>query len=500
MQSSESFEDIFEDIRERIETFLLGLRHPVLTEAGREVIDLSTSHYSLTTEHNKLLWHVWNDQTNLVRQITGIRRESPVRMELRFQKFGKGPPGVLVLAESRATPEQLGLRSRRALFCKQLRRILAQRYPDWKLGALTTEADLVHSFSGRYTRGWLSRGSRAWAVIGVGEQEDISTVEGILAYGIIWLDSLRRQDHKRVVEGLKLFVPANSPSSIAHRLSWLDSNLAHWEMYETGDEVRLLSTADTGNLKTHLPPLHALPPRQTHWEAWIEQVLACSPDVEARQDPQGLRLFSIRGLTVARETPKGLVFGVGQSETTLQDSTIADFRALLSNVLRYRHPQSEDRQHPYFLVQPERWMQSILAQQMDRLGYDLDSGVFYEQVPAVSGAERGLMDLLAINSDGRLVVAELKASEDIHLPLQALDYWMRVHWHHQRGEFERLRYFPGHVLSAQPPLLLLICPALQFHPACETILRYFSSTIEAVRVGLNENWREQLQVVFRCPR
>jgi hypothetical protein len=30
--------------------------------------------------------------------------------------------------------------------------------------------------------------------------------------------------------------------------------------------------------------------------------------------------------------------------------------------------------------------------------------------------------------DGRLAVLELKAGEDIHLILQAVDYWLRVRW------------------------------------------------------------------------
>ncbi|MBI4463108.1 MAG: hypothetical protein HY647_00240 [Acidobacteria bacterium] len=489
--------ETIEDLKERIEIFFLGLRHPVLTEPGREVLDLSASRYSLTLEHNKLLWHVWNDQTNLVRQITGIQKESSARMELRFQKFGKGPPGTLVLAESRATPEKLGLRSRRALYGKKLRRILAQLFPDWKLSELSFEADLQHSFSGLYTRGWLSRGSRAWAVIGVGEEESHSAAEGILTYGIIWLDGLRRRNSRQVVEGLKIFMPANSASATLHRLSWMDSNVAQWEVYEVGEEVRRLDLADVGNLKTHLPPAHTVPPQPAREGDWAERVCALGPAIEVRRNLHGLRIFSIRGLTVAQETPNGVVFGVGRSETPLEEGTFEDFQALVRKVLRNRCPESEDRQHPYYSLQPERWMQSVLAREIAGLGYDLDSKTFYEQVPALSGVERGVMDLLAVNSAGRLVVVELKASEDIHLPLQALDYWMRVHWHHQRGEFERLRYFPGRVLSPQAPLLLLVSPALQFHSTCETILRYFSPGIEAVRVGLNENWREQWQVVLR---
>jgi hypothetical protein len=75
-----------------------------------------------------------------------------------------------------------------------------------------------------------------------------------------------------------------------------------------------------------------------------------------------------------------------------------------------------------------------------------------------------------------------------------------VYWHHQRGELQRLGYFAGRELSSQSPLLLLISPALQFHPVCETVVRYFDPSVEVVRVGLNENWREHLQVVFRSPQ
>ena len=37
-----------------------------------------------------------------------------------------------------------------------------------------------------------------------------------------------------------------------------------------------------------------------------------------------------------------------------------------------------------------------------------------------------MLDLLTLDRNARLVVLELKADEDLHLPLQALDYWIRV--------------------------------------------------------------------------
>jgi hypothetical protein len=122
----------------------------------------------------------------------------------------------------------------------------------------------------------------------------------------------------------------------------------------------------------------------------------------------------------------------------------------------------------------------------------------YGQAPTISGGERGVIDLLAAGIDGRLTVVELKASEDVHLPLQALDYWARVNTHLKDGDFERCGYFGGLTISRQPPRLLLAAPALHFHPTTETILRFFAPGVDVVRIGLAMNWRSSLKVVFRA--
>ena len=121
----------------------------------------------------------------------------------------------------------------------------------------------------------------------------------------------------------------------------------------------------------------------------------------------------------------------------------------------------------------------------------------YDQVPAFAGGERGVLDLLAVDRAGRLAVIELKASADLHLPLQALDYWVRVKWHLDRGEFGANGYFPGVELRGTAPRLLLVSPSLEFHPTTETILGRFSRAIDVERIGLAVEWRKGLQVMFR---
>jgi hypothetical protein len=102
-------------------------------------------------------------------------------------------------------------------------------------------------------------------------------------------------------------------------------------------------------------------------------------------------------------------------------------------------------------------------------------------------------------------VIELKAHEDIHLPLQGLDYWSRVKWHHEREEFHHFGYFldaagNARPLSQQSPLLLLVAPALHIHPATDTILRYLSPEVDWSLIAVNERWREGIKVVFRKHR
>ena len=94
--------------------------------------------------------------------------------------------------------------------------------------------------------------------------------------------------------------------------------------------------------------------------------------------------------------------------------------------------------------------------------------------------------------------------------MQALDYWIRVRSLNNDRQpaagseggrplsaFERQGYFPGTELSALPPRLLLVGPALRIHPANEPVLRYLSPQVEWELIAVSEHWRQELKVVFR---
>jgi hypothetical protein len=191
-----------------------------------------------------------------------------------------------------------------------------------------------------------------------------------------------------------------------------------------------------------------------------------------------------------------IVFGVGAEERVLDDRNWATFVQLLGALREVRHPYGPKNER-LFRMHPERWLESLVVRDVSVIDERLEAHEMYSQVPAFAAADRAMMDVLAVTREGRLAVVELKADEDIHLPLQGLDYWARVDWHHKRGEFLRGGYFAGLELAVDAPLLYFVAPALHVHPATDTLLRYIAPEIQWEFVGIDERWREGVKVVFR---
>ena len=118
-------------------------------------------------------------------------------------------------------------------------------------------------------------------------------------------------------------------------------------------------------------------------------------------------------------------FGAGANETPLTEENEALCRELCARLFSSRYPDGSHND-PLFRMHPEHWLESRLRAGLAELLPGLRGDLLYTQVPAISRGDRGLLDLLTLDRNGRLVVIELKANEDLHLPLQALDYWIRV--------------------------------------------------------------------------
>jgi hypothetical protein len=166
-------------------------------------------------------------------------------------------------------------------------------------------------------------------------------------------------------------------------------------------------------------------------------------------------------------------------------------------LMRVRNAEAEDRQHPLYAQNPEGWLEAQVRGNPGAIDASLCGSPLYGQVPIFAGKDRGVVDLLGVDHDGRLAVIELKASADLHLPFQALDYWLRVKKHLMAGDFERLGYFAGMTVRREPPRILLVAPALEFHSTSETLIRFLRPDVEVLRIGLSADWRKEPKIVLR---
>lgn len=398
------------DILPVIEQFLAQARLPVAIEPGADPIPLEPGQFALTGK-GRLLLECWTESRTLARRISAIQAQRRGKLELATEHFG-GKRGTLMLVDLAHPANSTATRTGdRLKFREQFRLALRRQYPDWRIAEISTAPDLEHSLSPAYTRALLRKGTAAMAAIGAAPGADS---DGALAFGLIWLDYVRRREAQLSVGGLLVFLPIGSEIDTCHRVRYLNPQLVKVAVFVHGPPgvEEAVNPADYTNFATHVQPVQ-------------------------------------------------------------------------------RAPAAHHR------GQPEAELEAVVRAGIQRLDGTLLESPVYNQAPEMASGHRGILDLLAVDFQGRLAIIELKASEDLHLPLQALDYWMRVKWHLERGDFARAGYFPGIAVRPEPPRLLLAAPASNFHPTNETILRYFSPEVTVERIGLGLEWRRELKVAFR---
>jgi hypothetical protein len=170
---------------------------------------------------------------------------------------------------------------------------------------------------------------------------------------------------------------------------------------------------------------------------------------------------------------------------------------MVDEIVRQRQGTAGDRRSALYRLQAERWLESLILQDIRLIDPSLDPRYVYPQVPAFLGADRGMIDILSVTNQGRLAVLELKVSEDIELPVQGLDYWLRVRWHQLHQEFLRKGYFRNIQVSLESPVLYFVSPQFRYHDTFPQIIKYFDSSVPLVQVGINEDWRAGIRILMK---
>jgi hypothetical protein len=471
-------------------------------EDGEWLAAFASLHCEVSGTGKATLIHLWSDEKNLTRRVARVKEQTEDRIVLEVQRFGRARPGRLEFLRTNALRPQG--RITREQFRARFDRILAERFPDAQSESLAVAPDLEHSFSGVYVRGRMREGTRAWAFLAASPHENAAAIDGMLVFGLLWLDWTRNHAGKRAVEGLRLFVPEGTSGTLRERVLAL-SPAACTEIYEfIGSDARMqkIDPADAGNLESLLLSRRDVDSTLSAAGDSLSSIQQIVPEmaeaIETRVPAKAHELiFSFRGLEFARWTREGVLFGTGGASERLTTTRLPELERNLRQLELHRNSTTYDTKHYLFRAAPERWLETLVLEDPSRLDAQLNPAYLYSQVPALAAKDRGVLDLLGATRRGRLVIIELKASEDIQLPIQAVDYWLRVRRLQREGDFQRFGYFGGIQLDPRPPLVWLVAPGFRFHSAMETLLRYLSPEIRITRYGLNENWRRGIKVIFR---
>lgn len=483
----------------------------------RLVAKLHRENCELSVEWGKLIFAWWDDERSQSWRVTAYTvKEAELILQV-VRGLGREIMTIILRNEARwreqAALETLPMAGRRQLYASLLARLLSQ-IGNARTPKMTTGADHQHLTPGKYARAVLKRGGETILVIGACEAESQSEVDGVVAAGLVWLTNFNqqretRQQLKQKAKRIWFCLPLGRAQTVIERLallntSHLDARIECFEVDEQRETLTPVQLATQDELLSAHPRELKWPEADAIENPWRERIHRLAPGLIEVRQIAGRESYAINGLEFARFTsgqqPR-LTFGVAglREENAAANSAVlseVNFRRLellVREITEHRSAEAGDRRHPFYRLREEAWLESLLRQNIRVLDAAFDDRFVYSQIPAWRGDERSVIDLLTIKCEAghrpRLAVIEIKASEDPHLPLQGLDYWLRVEQARLRGEFARRGLFPGVQLAELSPLLYLVAPRLRFHRTFATVARCLSPQIEAYQVGVNTNWR-----------
>ncbi|CAN5396137.1 hypothetical protein BH20ACI1_BH20ACI1_23230 [soil metagenome] len=184
-------------------------------------------------------------------------------------------------------------------------------------------------------------------------------------------------------------------------------------------------------------------------------------------------------------------FGIERDKRILNENSREEFFDLLENLETYRCFDTPKKRHALFQLAPEAWLEAALRRNIKQLDANLVLSPLYNQFRA----ERDKIDLLALRKDGRLIIIELKVMPDREMISQAVDYWRKIELNRRKGNLQDIKLFSDLEIADAPTIVYLVAPTLSFHRDFTFFAKTVSSEIEIFRFNLNENWRENLQVM-----
>ncbi|MGH9534488.1 MAG: hypothetical protein ACRD2E_06485 [Terriglobales bacterium] len=504
-----------EALAEQLRAFLAAQPQVRIVDGQELLLVLEGEHsgFHVVCEGGQVVAHFWALGRSVVRRVVGARAVKG-GLQLQALRFGQREPGPLRLESATGAPRTRGVAR---LFRAQVLAAIQREWVGWRLDPPSCAAGRPASMMDGLAPlefFLFRRGPSLAAAVAAPPERSQTAVDDALLALLLWAGVLADAGGLPPAR-LMLVLPAEKSAPTLSRLPLLRAaaRFAAYELDEAAGHLRPLSPLPEGNMDSVLraAPAAEGPLPAAAAELWT-QIRPLCPQAAVARNADGVA-FRLHGLTFAR-TARGaaalraaFTFGLGEprripgwagnlGSRPLTPECMDQFRALLLRLDRERRPEA-DGQGYLGRCQAEAWMEEEVRANLVAVAPQCDPRFIYAQVPSFRRGEREVMDLLAVERDGRLRILELKASEDLRFPLQALDYWRAVRHHQQRGDFTRRGYFPGVALRPEPPRLTLVAPALRWHPRAHALLGWLGPEVEVERAGVNEDWRRTLRVVER---
>ena len=423
------------------------------------------------------------------------------------RRMGAERPLIELIPRASANAVAATIRAARQLRCDQLAQLASTVLPQTRIERCALSPGIRRGQPGRYARILLHRKMERIGVTGCVVPAGAAAVDAFLSAAMLWLKRTSERIKPPYVQQLWLLVSPEMVRAALYRVALLRPSLQDLiRIFRVDPGLALLEPVEKLERSqlwkkrlARFPPV--LPAKISEQIASIVSFAPEAIDVVHARDGETLRYF---GLPFARVRTllgtEAVWFGLApKSRRRLDESTITEWENMLRALREHRAAEAADRRNALYLNAAEAWLESLLRKDISRLDPGLIIAPLHAQFRTARGGRLGVrpIDLLALRRDGRLVVIELKVSEDREHVLQGADYWRRVEAHRRRGHIAAAKLFGDLPIIDEPPLVYLVAPTLRFHRSFATLARLISHDIEIYRFDINENWRSGVQVMRR---
>lgn len=461
----------------------------------------------ITVAHGNLILTCWTDRGTQSWRIGAWSWTGQKLILQASRKMGAQNPTIELIPRAAATAAAATVRAARQARCERLAQLLSSQFVDLKVERATLSPGIRRGQPGRYARILLRSRHQRIAVTASVASPQGNDADAFLSAALLWFSRISERMRPPYVEQLWFVLEDELTRAVIPRIPLLSTSL-----------TQLINAIAIDQDWTELQPLR-IPERKELWRKRLSrfpphveqdrshsslQIAACAPeaiDVVQSRHGETLRYFGLPFARVRKLLGQERVwFGIdGGARRLLEERTKHDWESLLDDLRKHRSADAADHRHALYRNASEAWLESILRRDISRLDPGLIVAPLYAQFRMSMGGRLGVrpIDLLALRQDGRLVVIELKVTEDREHVFQGVGYWQRVEAHRRRGNIARARLFDEREIRSEPPLVYLVAPMLRVHRAFATLARFVSADIEIYRFDINEDWRAGVRVMRR---